>query len=395
MKPNILFVDDEVFILDGLKRALYSMRKDWDMHFAPSGSDALKFLEDTRCDVVVSDMLMPGMSGADLLERIMQAYPKMIRFILSGHSHSELTLRCVNFTHQFLSKPLDVVELKEKLSLILTRGALRPSRLHEMMTKVDSLPSAPSLYQTIVAASNDPDVQIDDISRIIERDIAMTASILKLVNSSFFGLRHKITCAADATSYLGLDTIRSLVLGIGVFSSFKSGDANEKAMETLWAHSLQIALAAQKIAQMETKDKKIAADCFAAGLLHDVGQLFLATHFPEDVDLVRQHSESEHISNLQAEKQVLGTDHTEIGSSLLCRWGLPTSLMDVAAFHHSPGKYEKREFSPVLAVHVADGLAHAESSAHAFCREKLDTELLEALGFAHKLTEWKKLFSLD
>ncbi|HZQ45565.1 MAG TPA: response regulator, partial [Verrucomicrobiae bacterium] len=101
---RILFVDDEPLVLQGLQRMLFSMRREWDMRFATDGHEALKMLAESPADVVVSDMRMPQMNGAQLLNEVMRLYPKAVRVILSGFSDQEMIMQCVGGTHQFLSK---------------------------------------------------------------------------------------------------------------------------------------------------------------------------------------------------------------------------------------------------------------------------------------------------
>ena len=107
MKSRILFVDDERHLLDGLKRSLRSQRNVWEVSFADSGEEAVRLTEEQHFDVVVTDMRMPGMNGAELLARLSENYPDMIRLILSGHSDEALILKAVPYAHQFLAKPCD------------------------------------------------------------------------------------------------------------------------------------------------------------------------------------------------------------------------------------------------------------------------------------------------
>src|SRR5882724_2367148 len=109
---RILFVDDDPLVLQGLQRMLRSLRAEWEMEFIGSGPEALVRMKEATFDVVVSDMRMPGMNGAELLNEVMKAYPKTVRLILSGHADSDLILKCVGSTHQFLSKPCDPETLK-------------------------------------------------------------------------------------------------------------------------------------------------------------------------------------------------------------------------------------------------------------------------------------------
>src|ERR1017187_6368046 len=112
---NLLFVDDEVRVLQGLQRQLYGMRNEWNMNFKEGGAKALDFMASAPVDVIVTDMMMPGMDGAQLLTEVMKRHPDTIRIVLSGHADREAILRLVGPAHQYLSKPCDAEELRNAI----------------------------------------------------------------------------------------------------------------------------------------------------------------------------------------------------------------------------------------------------------------------------------------
>src|SRR6266446_223491 len=223
MKKRILFVDDEPMVLDGLQRMLRPMRAEWEMVFVASGSEALELMGQAPFDVVVSDMRMPQMNGAELLAEVLKRYPQTVRLILSGHADKDLILKCVGSTHQYLAKPCR----PEHLKAAITRAgelneSLKDKGLRNLISCMERVPSMPKLYIEIVEKLEDPGVGLDVIGDIIGKDIGMAAKILKLVNSSFFGLGREISEPAEAVSYLGVETIKSLVLCVQVFTQFES-----------------------------------------------------------------------------------------------------------------------------------------------------------------------------
>ena len=120
-KRRILFVDDEPLILQGLQRMLHSMQEEWDMAFVESGARALELMEREPFDVIVSDMRMPGMNGAELLCQVQNLYPRTTRLILSGYADRELVLQCLGSTDHYLSKPYNAASLKAALCRITAR----------------------------------------------------------------------------------------------------------------------------------------------------------------------------------------------------------------------------------------------------------------------------------
>ena len=174
MKKRILFVDDETMILQGLERTLRPLRNEWEMAFANSGPRALDLMNQAPFDVVISDMRMPGMNGAELLTEVLKKFPKTVRLILSGHADRDLVLKCVGSTHQYLSKPCNPDELK---SAIRRAGnldqSLRDKSLGQLISRMDRLPSIPSLYVAIVEKLQDPDCGISDIGDIVAFEAAI------------------------------------------------------------------------------------------------------------------------------------------------------------------------------------------------------------------------------
>ena len=382
MKKRILFVDDEAMVLQGLQRMLRPMREEWEMEFLDSGAKALESMARAPFDVVVSDMRMPGMNGAELLSRVMQQYPKTVRLILSGHADQELILKCVGSTHQFLSKPCDPEAIKAIVRRAsATVDALESDTLKRLVSRMDRLPSIPSLYSEIVEALHDPDVSMETVGGIIAKDIAMTAQILKLVNSAFFGLRRRVSSPAEAANYLGLDTLRSLVLSINTFSQYESVKIEGFSFFALWTHSLDTGAAAKAIAKMEDSDSKLADESFVAGLLHDTGKIVLAANFSDSYAEVLRLMRSEGLGQSESEQRIFGASHADVGGYLLGLWGLPVPVVEAIAFHHRPSIAMENRFSPLTAVHAANALVQLTSA--------VDVPYLTALGLASRVPEWR------
>ena len=391
MKKHVLFVDDEEMVLQGLQRSMRAMRNDWDMTFVDSGAKALAFLEMTPVDVVVSDMRMPGMNGAQLFDEVMKRFPQTVRLILSGHADQELILQCVGSTHQFLSKPCDPEVLRATVRrAIELEGSVKNVHLQQLVARMENLPSIPSLYSEIVEKMNDPDAALEDVGVIIAKDPGMTAKILKLVNSAFFGLRREVSNPTDAAAFLGLDTIKSLVLSLNAFSQYESVKTDGFSLAALWNHSLATAAAAKRIAQLEKSAAKIVDHAFAAGLLHDVGKTVLAFNFPDQYGKTIQLAQSQGVDLLKAEQETFGANHADVGGYLLGLWGLPVSVVDAIALHHQPNLGADEGFTPLTAVHAANALVNCGKTADS--SPTWDAEYLSRLSLADHAADWHKDF---
>jgi HD-like signal output (HDOD) protein/CheY-like chemotaxis protein len=393
MKKLILFVDDEPLILQGLQRMLHSMRGEWEMVFVESGARALELMARNPFDVVISDMRMPGMNGAELLAEVLKRFPKTVRLILSGHADRELVLKCVGSTHQYLSKPCQPGELK---SAITRAGnleqSLRDENLRHLISRMDRLPSMPSLYVQIVDKLKDPDVGVEEIGGIVALDLAMTAKILKLVNSAFFGLGRQISSPAEAVCYLGIETIKALVLSIHAFSQFTTAKLGTFSLDSLWAHSQNTAGLAKEITRIEDADRRLQDDAFVAGLLHDTGKLVLASNFPSEYDQVLRTGRAGRLALLAAEEHTFGANHADIGGYLLGLWGLPVPVVEAIALHHQPAASSHMFFSPLTAVHVATALVNLQQAQDVQgLVEELDLNYLEKLGLGDRLEHWRSI----
>ncbi len=391
---KILFVDDEPNILDGLKRMLRPLHREWDMAFAQSGEAALETLAGGDYDVVVSDMRMPGMDGAELFGEISKRHPQIVRIVLSGQFSKEAAMRAVGTAHQFLAKPCDADTLKRTIDRAFgLRGVLTNESLKQVLAQAKSLPSMPSLYLEITEELQYPDASIHRIGKIISKDPAMTAKMLQLVNSAFFGLSRKVSGAAEAVALLGTETLASLVLSIGVFSEFDRVKVDGFDLKGIWSHSTRSAAIAKAIAKAEKSEKSLGDEAMMAGLLHDTGKLILAQNLPDEYGTIIARARTRRISMRDAEEQVLGASHAEIGAYLLGLWGLPDSIVEAVAFHHQPAKCAASAFDVVTAVHVANALEHdcAKGDGASGAIDGLDLDYLATLGLADRVPEWRDI----
>jgi len=391
MLKRILFVDDEPLVLAGLQRSLRSMRKEWDMVFANGGPEGLEAIARQSFDIIVTDMKMPGMDGAQFLEEVKRRSPHSLRLILSGQADRETILRCVNPAHQYLSKPCDGEELKTRLlRAFAVRELLGNPDLKDVVSRLDSLPSLPSLYLELTEELRRPEPALADVSRMISADMAMTAKILQLVNSAFFGLRHQVSDASLAVSLLGFDIVKSLVLSTHIFSQFKSTVLTDADVQYLWEHSLASAGYAKRLAQYEHTEQQMADDCFTAGLLHDAGKLIMASALRSQYKTVLEAVRTEGMGLYEAEREILGCSHAEVAAYLFGLWNLPGQIIEAVAWHHAPSESQRTSFSAVTAVHVSS-IYHERQNPH-WMRDRtaVDTGFLSKTGCAEREKSWQE-----
>src|SRR3990172_2000376 len=354
-KKRVLFVDDEPNVLQGLSRMLRSMRNDWEMDFASNGPEALSKLKQGDFHVVVSDMRMPIMDGADLLNKIREQYPDVVRIILSGHSDQKMIFKSIGSTHQYMSKPCDADKIKNTITHALAlREILNNQKIQKLVSKLKSIPSVPSLYTEIMAELQAPDPKLSRVGEIISKDVGMTAKILQLVNSAFFGLQVHIESPVQAAKLLGLEIITALVLTFNVFSKYEKNKVIGLSPLELSRHSFAVGTYAKHIAREENIPRKVVDDIFIAGLLHDVGKLILADNLPDDYNKAFELAVKNKISLYQAEKEIFEVTHASVGAYLLGLWGLPDPILEAVAFHHEPADCLNKGICPLLLIYLAN-----------------------------------------
>lgn len=393
MKPRVLFVDDEPNVLEALKRMLHFMRGEWEMAFAGGGKEALELMARVPFDVIVADMRMPEMDGAELLNRVRELYLHVVRIVFSGYSDPAMILRSVKAAHQYLAKPCKAEVLVETVSraLSLMRLLWEPG-VRKIVSGITSLPTVPALYDQIMEELHSPDPSPQRIGEIVGRDVAMSAKMLQLVNSAFFGLFRKVSNPADAVRYLGIETVKALVLSLHLFSELRDKGTGPFPAENLWTHSLTVARLAKKIAWNETHDPSLGDAAFTGGLLHDSGRLLLAVCLPETYFPLLQKAAEEEAPLWAIERRDLGASHQEVGGYLLGIWGLPQDIVEAVAFHHRPSTLSPKGkgMSALSAVHIAEALVFDDGEGRGE-EGLLDVGHLEEIGKAQFVNEWRDL----
>ena len=390
MSKRILFVDDEPLVLQGIERSLRSMRGEWEMEFATGGPEALDRMSHGPFDVVITDMRMPGMDGAHLLELVKAKFPRTVRMVLSGQSDRETILRSVGPTHQYLSKPCDVDELKQKLARAFAlRDLLEDPHLKEIVCRLETVPSLPSLYVAVTEALRSPEASINEVGNIIAQDMGMSMKVLQLVNSAFFGLPCQVSNPRQAAALIGIDNIKALVLSLHVFSEFET-DLEEGGTQ-LWKHSFATAGFAKAISCAQGAARAMIDDAFAAGLLHDVGRLILASASGKEYRKALQQASEKQTTIAAVEQEMFGCTHGRVGAYLLGIWGLPHTIVEAVAWHHDPAHAAPQGFCPLIAVHAADYYDHQIHSCPWFSEKPaLDETLLSQLGLQERVSAWQK-----
>jgi len=398
---RVLFVDDERSLLDGLRRSLHRKVGNWELAFCDSGEKALQLMDERPFEVIISDMRMPGMNGVELLTEVKKRFPKTVRYVLSGFSDRNMILQSVGLTHQFFSKPCDPEHLIHAIQFstsLYTR--LNSDAIQRVICDIKNLPTPPITYVEMSKELNRPDPSIEKLSEMVMKDSAISARVLQMVNSAFFGIGRPISDIGQATMFLGIENLRSLVLILGIAKETFKGLEYYFDLNLYTDHSVEVGTTAQLVATELKWNRSEAQIAFTAGLLHDMGKLIMATHFQERYCKEKQFSMQTPDTALiqEMEDERFGINHALIGAALLALWGIPPKVVNAIAFHHKPQDDMVQGVSLSTIIHIANAIVYQRKAGALPVGSNpqshlLNREFIRSIGLEAKVDSWTQVDS--
>jgi DNA-binding NarL/FixJ family response regulator len=306
-RVRLLFVDDEINVLDALAASLRRMRKVWDMHFACGGQAAVGALQTSRFDAVITDMRMPGIDGEAVLEMARTTCPSTVRVILSGQTDREVVLRTVGLAHRFVSKPCNADDLRGILGSLIDASMSCDARSREIVCGVGHLPAHPESLSRLRRLLQMPVPPNDEITDCVERDSALTAKVLHLACAGFLFPPKRASGVSQALEWVGLDALRSLVgstqsctdadhAGRGANHWFEPGTPQDRGVDAEHPPTRRALRGLGKLV-----------------MLHQLGAAYAAL-------LDRSEADSTQLNRLELE--AFGPNHSLIGAHLVNLWGM-------------------------------------------------------------------------
>jgi HD-like signal output (HDOD) protein len=383
---EILFVDDDSFILNGLRSLLRKQRETWEMSFVTSGSAALETLALRPRDIVVSDMRMPGMDGAELLYRVRELYPRTARIILSGQAGHDDLIRARPVAQQILCKPCERSVLCEAIDrLFKVQALLADERIHTLVGKLERLPLFPKSYLELSQAMAHPLPTMAEIVRVVERQPALSVMVLSIANAGYFGRAQAAVSIETAVKLLGVELLRALALSTDLFSQI-----NEPLLESRTFMSLpQRSLLKAQLARSFVRDAALTEEAFEAALLMDIGYIVLGQSDPAGYLTLLNEAEKGQQPIQELERERFGFTHAEVSGYLLGVWGLPAPVVEVVVGHHLPELLGLAHNPVAAAIHTADVLVDALWSARSDPTAGIDACILNRPEVRARLPEWQ------
>jgi HD-like signal output (HDOD) protein/ActR/RegA family two-component response regulator len=384
---RVLFVDDEPLILQAMGRMLHALRGEYEFSFVEGGRAAACVLERGSYDVLVTDVRMPGLDGAALLALARDKYPQMARIVLSGETDARTVMRLLPLAHRILCKPCEMGDLRAVLERSVRIAELKgDGALRALVGGMSNIPSFPDTHARLLELLGAPDPEAEQVAALIARDPGLSAKVLQLVNSAFFGLVRRVESVHEAALYLGTATLRAVVYASEIASAFPSTRSIAGlALETLERHGLEAAALARRLARLACLPPAQVELVTASALLHDAGLLVLASRAPDRLERALTLARARTWPLHTAELALHGSSHAEVGAYVLGLWGLPAGLVEGIAAHHQGGSQAHVEPAAAHVLRLVEALLAEPHETPEAC--PLDPFALDALGLAAKVEE--------
>lgn len=378
IENRILFVDSDSTALRRIEIALAGDAHRWKFSLVTSAPAALNALSNHTFDLVVTELRLPGIDGAELLEKVQLQYPSVVRVMMAEPPEGGKMEQVLAVAQRFVAKPYDIPTLLAMIDSVLGAWSRADDPLvRTVVGRLSALPSTTETYTQLTRAMARPDVTVDQIAQIVGSAPALAAKVLQVVNSAFFGLPFKVASVPQAISYLGMTHVRGLVLLSQFFAAAeRTPTVNGFSPEQLQQHALLTA----RIAKILTPEAEHRDNAFTAALLHDIGMLALAVGMNARYSLALRHAKRSRRPLAEVELSFLGTSHDIVGAYLAELWGLPNVIVDGILRHHETRACVGRNSVVVEGVRLAQQAAACIESGDPFFEgTDLTSEQIQAI----------------
>lgn len=314
---KIVLIDEDLTFVNQMAKLLKEERPDWIIYTVGTAAEGVALVVSESIDVVISDAQLPDMEGTKFLEKIRSSKPEVLRFTLSNDSDAEVLLECARLNQRFIAKPADAKILANTIDdSIHLRGLLAGDHLNALMQDVDSLPAIPAIYDELVKELASPNSSLVKVADIIEGDAGLTLSILKIVNSAYFGLNQRVESVTQAISLLGTALVKNITLTTQVFSKFEGDKIDLQKLTEINNQALKIGALTNQFSRYAKVSRISLNHCQVAGMMSNIGELIALTKTGEDfVNEVPSHL---------------------LGAYLMKVWMMPDAVTEAIAIQHEP-----------------------------------------------------------
>ncbi len=390
MKRTIYIVDDQPQVLETAIAIVGAVMPEAVVTGFNEPFRALEAIKASPPDLILSDHLMPGMSGSQLLEAARVAAPGTLRIIMSGFVSLD-KLTAITSAHQYVAKPFDVQQLKLILERTLAaRDRVQNKQLQTVVASIRSLPSLPQVHHSLLVELENNQGASAAIGQMVAQDAGLSAKVLQLANSPLFGREYLVSSPVEAVLCLGTSMISAVVLSQTLFKHYNANAHPEFCMQRVWSHCWETAALAQCYCREQGLPRQVREESFLAGLLHETGRLILIDNFPAEYqaacDAARQ-ARSPLGPHLRA---VFQAAPCEIAAYLLDLWGMPDSVVAAISLLEHPEQEKATAFTANSALFIADHVGSRQVPPDPFSPEEWNASYLRSIGCAEDLQQWTR-----
>jgi HD-like signal output (HDOD) protein len=393
MKRTLYVVDDQAQLLELAVLILRMADPDWVVVGFPGPREALEAVKALAPDLVLSDQLMPGMQGSELLDKIRVISPRTIRVIMSGYVALS-TLELITSAHQYIAKPFDMPGLRELVRRsFAARDRIVHPGLQTVVTELRSIPSLPQVHHSLLRELEDERTATAAIAGVVANDPGLSLKVLHLANSSLFGRGALVTSPVDAVMCLGTDMIAAIVLSQSLFRHYEALRRPEMDLARVWAHSWETARLAQHICRETRLGSKAGEEAFLAGLMHEIGRFILIDNFPGPFQAACDGARQTRSPLAAGLRETLQATPSQVGAYVLELWGLPNRVVDAIGALDHPEEGQAEGMTLRAALYIADHIASGKFPADTFPVEEWRRDYLKSVGCEDRIPVWEDFFS--
>jgi HD-like signal output (HDOD) protein/CheY-like chemotaxis protein len=388
VKRIIYIVDDQPQVLETAVAIVRAMVPEAVVTGFEEPFQALEAIRASPPDLVLSDQLMPGMPGSQLLEEARVAAPTTLRIIMSGYVPLD-KLSLITSAHQYVTKPFDALQLKKMLQRVFAaRDRVQDKQLQRVVSSLRSLPSLPQMHHALLVELKNNGGASAVIGQMVAQDAGLSAKVLHLANSPLFGRECLVTSPVDAVFFLGANIISAIVLSQSLFKHYEAQSPPEFSLPRVWNHCWETAALAQGYCREYKLPRQTREEAFLAGLLHETGRLILMDNFPDQYHAACEAARQARSPLGPRLREVVQAAPCEIAAYLLDLWGMPNSVVTAVSLLEHPEREKAAGFTAATALYIADQVASRETPPDPFPPEEWNAAYLRAAGCPQDLKEW-------
>jgi len=350
--------------------------------------EALAAIKANPPDLILSDQVMPEMSGSQLLEEARLVAPGTLRIMMSGFVPLD-QLTVITSAHQYVAKPFGAPQLKKMLErTFAARDRVRDKKLQTVVASLRSLPSLPQVHHTLLSELENNRGASAAIGQMVAQDAGLSAKVLQLANSPLFGREYLVSSPAEAVFCLGTGMITAVVLSQSLFKHYRANSHPEFSFEQVWLHCWDTAALAQCYCREYELPRPTREEAFLAGLLHETGRLILIANFPDQYTAACEAARKAQSPLGPRLREVFPAAPCEIGAFLLDLWGMPDSVVASVSMLEHPERENATGFTAVSALYIADQIASRGTPPDPFPPEEWDAAYPRSIGCPEELKQW-------